>query len=369
MMIIQFLTGMPGVCYALANYLLPYLGFPQENRWVVLVTVCVLVLIAFINHRGITLASLVNNVSVAAEILGTVVAGVLLLWLAMSRHVNPWSFLLARSPSASVLEYLQGFALSSVLSAWTLTGFETAANLAEETHNPQGFVPKAIVYSELSSVAIGFLVLVGFTMAIPSLDATRRSETPLLLIMQSHLTPLATHLIMAFVFISIFASALANLTTLSRMVWAMARDHELPVSRWLSHVSAHGVPTTAIWVVTLLSVLFALWAKLIIVMTGTASLAGYITYALIVGAAVWAARKRWPPEKDMQAGEGGTRRAPNTPILPRGLTAATLVWLVTILAMLSLPGSVRRNVLVLGATILAGALCYRLRGGRRERTD
>ncbi|MGH9649497.1 MAG: amino acid permease, partial [Terriglobales bacterium] len=34
MMIIQFLTGMPGVCYSFANYLLPYLGLPQENRWV-----------------------------------------------------------------------------------------------------------------------------------------------------------------------------------------------------------------------------------------------------------------------------------------------------------------------------------------------
>ena len=32
MFILQFLTGMPGVCYALATYLAPYLGIGAANR-------------------------------------------------------------------------------------------------------------------------------------------------------------------------------------------------------------------------------------------------------------------------------------------------------------------------------------------------
>src|SRR5271166_6591933 len=38
-MIVQFIAGMSGVCYAMANYLVPYLGLAETNRNVVLTTV------------------------------------------------------------------------------------------------------------------------------------------------------------------------------------------------------------------------------------------------------------------------------------------------------------------------------------------
>jgi len=350
MMIVQFITGMPGVCYALANYLVPYLRLEGSNRNVVLVTVGVLVLIALINHFGIRLASLVNNLSVGAEILGTVLIGALLLVVALWRHTHSWTFLFAHPAQPGRLGYVGAFAFSSLMSAWTLTGFEGAANLAEETHAPTRHIPRAIVMSEILSVALGFLVLLGFTLAIPALGAVAAHPTPLLFIINAYFPPAVTHATMLLVFISIFASALANLTTLTRMVWAMARDGQLPFSSWLSRVSAHRVPAHAIWTVTLLSSLFVLWAKGEVVITGIATLAGYVTYALVMGTTL---RRREAPEAhESPAGPVGT------PAVPRALGTAALVWTLVLLGMLSLPRSAWKNS---GATLivaLAGAAWY-----------
>ncbi len=401
MMILQFLTGLPGVCYALANYLAPCLGFGSANRNVVLVTIGVLVAIALINHFGIRLASLVNNVSVATEILGTVLVGLLLLGVALLRRMNSLEFLFMHPRQPGGLEYLGAFAFSSLMSAWTLTGFESAANLAEETREPQWRVPRAIVLSEVSSVLLGFLVLIGFTLAIPSLDVVSSHSMPLRFIISHYFPPTVTQATMLLVFISIFACALANLTTLTRMVWGLARDRQLPASAWLVRMSAHRVPANALWTVTVLSILFVLWAKVEVVMTGIATLAGYATYALVVGATLWGRgslrpASAWTARASAQAedpvplrssgpaagfGRGGlgaptggdspplqmlltkTKREEQSPRRPlplptRLLSIAALVWILILLAMLSLPRSAWTNSVATLAGVAVGGVWY-----------
>jgi amino acid transporter len=381
MMIVQFLTGMPGVCYALANYLAPYLRLEPSARNLVLVTVGVLVTIALINHFGIRLASLVNDVSVGAEILGTVLIGLLLLVVALWRRTHSLGFLLTHPAQPPGWSYVGAFAFSSLMSAWTLTGFEGAANVAEETHTPGRHVPRAIVFSEVSSVVLGFLVLVGFTLAIPSLEAVSKQSTPLLFIISHYFPPAVTHATMLLVFISIFACALANLTTLTRMIWTMARDGQLPASHWLARVSAHQVPAHAIWTVTALSSAFVLWAKFEVVITGIATLAGFLTYALVVGATLGG-----PGLGARDSGLGRTESASATPSggygnmarisdsgnsksqianpkskISKALSAAALAWILLLLAMLSLPRSAWVNSLATLAAIGAGALWYFLK--------
>jgi amino acid transporter len=202
-MIVQFIAGMSGVCYAMANYLIPYLGLADKNRNVVAVTIAILVAISLINHFGIRLSSLVNDFSVGAEILGTVAIGLLLLAVALIRKTHPVSFLLSHPAQPSGLAYLPAFASSALMSAWTIGGFEAAANVAEETHMPQTRVPTAIVLSEVASVLLGFPVLIGFTLAIPSLATASQHSTPLLYIMEYYFPPYVTDVAMLLVFISL----------------------------------------------------------------------------------------------------------------------------------------------------------------------
>ncbi len=340
-MIVQFIAGMSGGCYAMANYLAPYLGVPNTGGNVVAITIAILFVISLINHYGIRLASLVNDVSVGAEILGTVFIGFLLLALALMRKAHPMSFLLSHPEQPSGVAYLPAFISSSLMSAWTIGGFEAAANIAEETVLPLKRIPLAIIVSEVAAVLLGFPVLVGFTLAIPSLKIASHHATPLLYIMNENLPPWATNCAMLLVFLSIFACGLANVTTLSRMVWAMSRDGQLPGSAWLSRVSERQVPANAIWTVALIAAIFTCWARIETVITGVCTITMYLDYGIVVAAALWESTRS----------EDTLGRHPVK--ASRGLCVAALLWILLLLGMISVPRSSWINV---GATAFALAL-------------
>jgi len=361
-MIVQFIAGMSGVCYAMANYLIPYLGLANKNGNVVAITIAILVAISLINHFGIRLSSLVNDFSVIAEILGTVAIGLLLLAVALIRKTHPVSFLLSHPAQPSGLAYLPAFASSALMSAWTIGGFEAAANVAEETHMPQTRVPTAIVLSEVASVLLGFPVLIGFTLAIPSLATASQHSTPLLYIMEHYFPPYVTDVAMLLVFISIFACALANVTTLTRMVWAMARDGQLPASPWLARVSVHKVPANAIWAMAVIAAAFTCWAKVEVVITGVCTLLMYVVYGIVVGAALWGASRTRTDNVEESvlniAPEVAQAARPRRLQVSRTLCVAALVWIVFLLAIISVPRSAWINSVASLAALALGACWY-----------
>lgn len=324
MMIVQFVTGMAGVAYALDSYLVPFFGLANTNRNIVMATIATLVIAALINHFGIRLASLVNDSSVIAEILGTVVIGFLLLGIALLRKIHPLSYLFSHPAQPGGMHYLGPFLVSSLMSVWTLGGFEAAANVAEETHLPEKRIPTAILLSEVIAVLLGLAVLVGFTLAIPSLDMASHHATPLLYIIGSYFPRYVVAAALGLVSIAIFACVLANLTTLTRLVWAMARDGQLPASRFLSRVSTHKVPANAIWVVVPITAVFTIWAQVEVVIMAICTFAMYATYGMVVGAVLWGRNQR-AEEREVNARKK----------VSRSLCAAAFSWIVGIMALLA----------------------------------
>ncbi len=342
MMIVQFVTGMAGVAYALASYLVPFLGFADTNRNIVFATVGTLLLAALINHFGIWLASLVNDFSVIAEILGSVLIGILLLGIALVRKTHPVSYLFTHPAQPGGTAYIRAFLVSSLMSVWTLGGFEAAANIAEETHLPEKRIPTAILLSEAIAVLLGLAVLIGFTLAIPSLDRASHDPTPLLYIIGSYFPNYVVVAALALVSVAIFASVLANLTTLTRLVWAMARDGRVPASSFLARVSVHKVPANAIWVVISVTALFTIWVKVEVVIMAVCTFAMYATYGMVVGAVLWGKKQ------EASLGEVAGRKR-----VSRALCVATLVWIASIIVLLVFMTAITTSRLALLETSLA----------------
>ncbi len=329
LMIIQVLTGLAAVCYALASYALPTLGIAASDRNIVTATAAVLLSIAFINHMGVKIASLVNDFMVLAQIIVILVVGILLLILAVGHKTNSFHFLFTHPGHPGGIAFLGPLAFSSLMAAWTITGFESAANLAEETKLPEQRVPFAIVSSEVFSVIIGFIILLGFTLAIPSLDVATKSSAPFAYIMDHHFPHAFTNVVMAIILVEIYACALANLTILGRVVWAMARDRQLPASAWFGKLSSRKVPANAMWFTAILAAVFTWWAKFQIVIAGISGLAAYTTYVMVVGCALWNRPHKWQLSGDL----------PRSSIVPRPLGIITLIWLLICLGALTLPSS------------------------------
>jgi amino acid transporter len=98
---------------------------------IVIVTVAILLSWMVIHLVGLKLAAVINNASVVTEIAGSLPVGVGLLIYALIHKVQDFSFL-TTGPSANQAPTIGLLAAASLMAACTLTGFEGAADVAED---------------------------------------------------------------------------------------------------------------------------------------------------------------------------------------------------------------------------------------------
>jgi amino acid transporter len=291
---------------------------------------------------------------VVTEIVGIALVGIgLLIYVLVAGRSHP-SYLgsnVGLSASGSPIHTgFSGLAVSLLMGAYTLIGFECAADLSEETRGAVRRVPRSIISSVVISAVLGFFVLLGFTLAIPNLHAVETSGTPLLVIMQYYLGSVVTKLAMAMVFISIFACTLMNTATPARQLFAIARDGRIPPKNGLVRVSRTSKsPYVVIIVVSVIAILFTLIAKVEAIITSVSSVAIYLGYGLVIIAGLINRR--------------GLQNPPGTFNLNRWqkpVSIAALVWLVIAIIALTLPAPTHNAAYTFVGVAVVGVAWYLL---------
>jgi amino acid transporter len=241
-------------------------------------------LYTIIHLFGITATSQLNNFSVVAELIGITVVGVgLLIYSLVSGFPHAYFGYLVTHGQTAGSAGLGAFAVSALVGAYTLTGYEGAADLAEEAKNPRVSVPRAIISAELISATVGFVVLLGFTLAIPNLATAQASGTPLLYIMSARLPGWMVDISMTLIFVAIFACGLINMAAVSRLGFSMSRDQMLPFSAAFTKVSTrYRSPYVIMIVCGVISILFTLTAKVESTITSVSSVAIFGAYFLVI---------------------------------------------------------------------------------------
>jgi amino acid transporter len=362
-------VGLPGIALiGLAPLTATVLGLDAENvRLLLFIAVLALVVAYLVNIVRVQLAARVNNVAVFAEIIGTVVLSVVvfLAWVGGAADVpgggHGFGFLFTTATDAPLADAIVGGALIGI---FTLVGFEAAADMAEEAVDARRAVPRAMILSVVVSGVLGMFALVGFTLAIPDLPAIQASPVPLAAIAEYWLGPVLTKIFLAIVVFSMFALIVVAAASNSRLIFAMARDRMLPFSTALARVHPRTrTPVTAL--VASLVVCLVLLAygtadgNAFAVLVGATALVPYLVYLLTLGG--YLARRR----ALVDAGEGGFRLG--AAALP--VAGLALLWLVAVVAALTLPEAFRSaDYVVLAALALAGlwylaVLRRRLRDG------
>src|SRR5216683_991209 len=173
------------VDYAVASTVLPSLfGYAETNQNAWLATAIVaLVQMALIIYST-RWSTRVNNTAVGTEIVGIVGLTLLLVIVGAVRgllqpgHVfttgsasSPW-FTLGTWTSSGP------FMLAFLLGAFTIVGFEAAANLAEETQDAHRAVPTAMWFSVFLSGIVGFVFLIALNLASQDIAKLTSSATP-----------------------------------------------------------------------------------------------------------------------------------------------------------------------------------------------
>jgi amino acid transporter len=258
-----------------------------------------------LNATSVRLVAWLNDASATVHVVGVAALAGLLLVRGRAHGVE---YLAAPAPSAS----LRGFVQSLVLGVWTFTGFDAAAHVSEETHDPQRRAPVGIVSSVAVSAVAGYALVAALVLAIHDLGPLAGAPDAALQVLRGALGDRAGGLAMGLAIVAMWFAGLSSVTSASRMLFAFARDGGLPWARALRRVSARTrtplVATAACVVapVALVALTAPLGADVFLAIAALATVALYASYALPIAlGAVARAQSRWTRRGPWSLGRAG----------------------------------------------------------------
>jgi urea carboxylase system permease len=208
-----------------------------------------LVVTTVVNILGIRQMAASTSLGVAIEIAG-VIALVLFLFFLPERGPQ----VVFHHPGLPGGAYLTAFLASSVMAAYVMVGFDSAGELAEETHAPRRTTPRTIVRALVTSGIGGALLIVAALMSARSLTDGNLATGGLAWVLTDRLGGVIGRLLLCCVAVAVFACTLAVQTSGARMMYSMAREKALPFHAALAKVSPRtGTPVTASIVVGVLA--------------------------------------------------------------------------------------------------------------------
>jgi amino acid transporter len=316
------------VDYTIASTVLPvllsYEGTAENAWWITsLVIIAQAVMIAF----STKFTQKFNAVAVTIQLIGMI--GLVVLLFGVGAYNNELDISNLFSTGAIEQEGYYSFGtltsvgpwiMGTLLGAFTIVGFESAANLAEETRDPARVVPKAMWQAVLSLGVIGMLFLLAVTALLGDPTALSGSATPIADVINRVLGPILGNLLLVLVVISIFSCGLVILLSGTRLVWAMSRDERFPGWQLWHRISPTlKTPVNAtVFMAVVGQVILALFAKqtdALFALFSAATLLPAIIYAVTV--LIYAfQRKNLPPSQGFRLG------AWETPVL-----VVAIVWL------------------------------------------
>jgi amino acid transporter len=298
--LLAFIAGTAATAVALATVFASDIWTSPTHGDIVLFAGVAMAVAAIINIVSIRAVSAVNNIGVFFEIASSVFAAALLFFGAIFFfHHDAGFHILVSTQRTSGGSLWYGFVLAALLPLYCFIGWEGAADLAEETNDPRSVTPFAMIRANYVSVAASLFMIIGFLIAIPNgIGALLgQPKNPLIYIFQSHFGAVAAGILQVMVFLAIFSCVLANMVVATRLTFALSRDKMLPGSGLLGRVNATThTPVGSIVLVAVVGIgINLLSAGIAANVVSIASVAYYFVYALTVGGAIYAHRKRLMP--------------------------------------------------------------------------
>ena len=264
-----------GIDFGLSQFVVALLGLPPERT--VWVYAGVLLSHAVLNHLGVRLVARLNDLSAWVHIAGV---AVLVGAVALFAPHRPAAFLLTVFTDGP-RPYWLGFLLGLLQAGWTFTGFDASAHVSEETHDPTRNAAWGIFLSVAVSGVVGWILLLGVTLAIGDLQATAASGNPFIFILRNALGSSVGGALVWVALVAMWFCGLSSVTSNSRMLFAFARDGGLPFSKQIAAVSPrYRSPHVAVWVSAAAALVVALWANAYSAMTALSTIALYASYGL-----------------------------------------------------------------------------------------
>ncbi|MGP3999780.1 APC family permease [Streptomyces sp. 8N706] len=259
-----------------------------------------------VNAFGVKLMARINSAGVFIELIAAVALIILL-----AAHIT-------RGPGTALTEtyglgggenlgYFGAFLTASLASAYVMYGFDTASSLGEESLNPARNAPRAILRALVASFLLGAFILLFALLAVPDLTSgTAREQLStggLQYVVLETLGSTIGEIVLWCVVVAITVCVLAVQAAGIRLMFAMARDNNLPAGSLLARVSPRfKTPVVPAIVIGLVGVVILVininQPQIFSVITSIAIIMIYMAYLLVtVPMLVQRLRGTWQPRE------------------------------------------------------------------------
>src|ERR1035441_10624728 len=254
-----------------------------------------------INMLGVKIMARVNNFGVLAELIGSTILVILLLF-----HIH-------RGPQVIVHNlglgqghpwgYFGAFIVGGIMSAYVMYGFDTAGTLAEETNDPRRAAPPAIIRALITAAVIGALLILFALMSVKNINDKNIGLLGLPYIIKQALGNTTGNVFLIDSAIAITVCTLAVCTACIRMLFSMARDGRLPFGPQVARVSGRArvpiVPALFVGVMSLILLAVNLANQsAFLTLTSVAIIMFYLPYLAVTGSMLRRRlRGEWPRQE------------------------------------------------------------------------
>jgi amino acid transporter len=274
------------------------------NMWQ-FVGLATLLVTTLINVEGVRLLALLNNIGVAAEILGMVVFALILLIFA--NHQSP-AILFDTSYTKDLAggNYFAVFLVGMFMALFVVYGFDTAGTFGEETVDASRHAPRGVLSAIWISGIVGAIFLLAVTLSFQDVGATVKLGQafgfPIADTIQKNLTfnlgfGTVGDLYLVMILIAVFVCTLAIQGATVRLMFSMGRDRRLPFGGAWGRVNpTFRTPANAAIAVGVLGalplILMGATASIYLAIAATGMI--YLSYFLCNLGVFVARRKGWP---------------------------------------------------------------------------
>jgi amino acid transporter len=290
---------MAGVATGVAPFLAQLFALQSTPMATTLIALLLIVITTALNLSGTRLLARVALFGFVCELVGAIVVGGYL--LAFARH-QPLHVLIDTSFVHNDGHYWPAFLASALAAMFCYYGFEACGDVAEETPDASRMIPKAMRMTIYIGGAAASWVCLAFVLAIPDIGAVMSGQDadPIVTLLRAAMGETGFRAVIVVVLVSFLSCLLSLQAAASRLVFAYARDQMIFGSKYLSRMSPRNhVPATALIVmgtIPALIALSALWLEdAIATIISFAALGIYVSFQMIVLAALIARLKGWKP--------------------------------------------------------------------------
>jgi urea carboxylase system permease len=272
----------------------------------VLLGTVLIIFTTVINALGVKLMARINSAGVFIELIAAVL---LILLLAVNITRGPdVLFDTQGTGEGHDWGYLGAFLTAALASAYVMYGFDTASSLGEETVDPRRTAPTAILRAVVASFLLGGSILLFAILSVSNINSPEIAEGGLQFVVLDVLGNTMGKIFLICVAIAITVCCLAVHTATIRMMFAMARDNNLPGGEHLARVHPKTktpiVPAVLIGFLGILILVVNIrQPQIFTVITSIGIIMIYIAYLLVTVPMLFSRLKgEWPPSGAKEMG-------------------------------------------------------------------